>query len=63
MAKYLTQRLKHEFISAHDLKSQSMGVEEAWLQELEPAITLHPQSGSREMDAGAHYSLGTPGLL
>ena len=35
----------------------------AWQQEPEPAITLHPQSGSREMDTGAKYSLGTPALL
>ena len=39
-----------------------MGVGKA-LQQIEPAVTLYPQSGSREMDAGAQDSLGTPALL
>ena len=63
MAKYLTKRLKQGFIYAHGLRSQSMGVGKAQQQDLEPAIILYPQSGSREMDAGAQYSLGTPALL
>lgn len=47
MAKYLTKQLKEGFISAHGLKSQSVGVGKALQQELEPAVICIP---SREAE-------------